>query len=605
MRILLLATAFNSLTQRVFVEFDDLGHDVGCSVVADGDQMREAVEAFDPELVVAPYLKTAIPEDVWRARTCLVVHPGIRGDRGPSSLDWAILRGLPRWGVTVLQATAEFDAGDVWAHREFQLDDRLSKSAVYRHQVADAAVDALLEAIDRLRSGTTPEPLDYALPQIEGRLERPMKQADRAIDWSASSEIVSRHLRCSDSTPGVLDSLFGEPCYLYGGLQEPLLAGLPGDVIAHRDGAICRATGDGAVWISHVKKATKGDEKSVKLPATVALSAQLQGVLDLSLPTGPQVETSTYREIFYEERADVGYVHFDFYNGAMSTAQCNRLRDAYRLARRRPTKVIVLMGGSDLWSNGIHLNVIEVAAQPHEESWSNINAMDDLVREILDTASHVVVSALSGNAGAGGVALALAADEVCAGPGVVLNPHYKGMELFGSEYWTYLFPRRVGERQTEQLTQMCLPISAGHARSIGLIDHIFGYDVASFREHVTRLAQALADDGDFAGRIGRKVAARHYDESRRPLDGYRYDELARMRLDFSAAGYQRARQAFVYKTPPEPFTHPAAIGCVIRSNRSSPPTSRTSIERWLVGFATRRALLGGKRKRTGEFTHVQ
>jgi len=52
-RILLLATAFNSLTQRIFVELDDLGYDVGCSVVADGEQMCTAVEVFSPELVVA------------------------------------------------------------------------------------------------------------------------------------------------------------------------------------------------------------------------------------------------------------------------------------------------------------------------------------------------------------------------------------------------------------------------------------------------------------------------------------------------------------------------------------------------------------------------
>ena len=99
----------------------------------------------------------------------------------------------------------------------------------------------------------------------------------------------------------------------------------------------------------------------------------------------------------------MGYVHFEFYNGAMSTQQCMHLREAYQLARQRPTKVILLMGGSDLWSNGIHLNVIEAADQPHEESWSSINAMDDLMREILDTDSHVVVSALAGNADAGGV----------------------------------------------------------------------------------------------------------------------------------------------------------------------------------------------------------
>lgn len=128
MRILLIASAFNSLTQRVFVELDDRGHDVGASVVADGRQMREAVEAFEPELIVAPYLRTAIPEDLWRTHTCLIVHPGIRGDRGASSLDWAILRGRCHWGVTVLQAAKEFDAGDIWAWRTFPMRD-VAKSA--------------------------------------------------------------------------------------------------------------------------------------------------------------------------------------------------------------------------------------------------------------------------------------------------------------------------------------------------------------------------------------------------------------------------------------------------------------------------------------------
>ena len=268
MRILLLATAFNSLTQRIFVEFDDLGHDVGCSVVVDGDQMRTAVEAFSPELVVAPYLKRAIPEEVWRTRPCLIVHPGIRGDRGPSSLDWAILRGLPWWGVTVLQAAHEYDAGDIWAYREFPMGE-LSKSALYRHQVSDAAVDALLEAMDRLRSGTSvPEPLDYRRPEIEGRLERPVKQADREIDWSGPTAVVLRHLRCSDSVPGVLDSLFGQQCYLFGGHEEQLLGGQPGEVIARRAGAICRATGDGQSGsrTSRRQRRATGPSSSYRLP---------------------------------------------------------------------------------------------------------------------------------------------------------------------------------------------------------------------------------------------------------------------------------------------------------------------------------------------------
>jgi putative two-component system hydrogenase maturation factor HypX/HoxX len=604
MRILLLASAFNSLTQRVFVELDDLEHEVGASVVADGYQMVEAVAAFEPELIVAPYLKTAIPEELWREYPCFIVHPGIRGDRGPSSLDWAILRGLPRWGVTVLQAAEEFDAGDIWSHREFPLGSQ-PKSAVYRHLVADAAVDALLEAIDRLRSGAwVPEALHYGRPEIEGRLERPMRQPDRQIDWHASSADILRRLRCSDSTPGVLDHLFGADYLLFGGHEEGVLRGRPGAVIARRDGAICRGTGDGAVWISHLRRAGTSDPPHVKLPATLALAGLLDDVPDLPLAPDKVVWAPTYREIVYEERASVGYLHFDFYNGAMSTEQCIRLRDAYLAARRRPTRVIVLMGGSDLWSNGIHLNVIEWAAQPHEESWANINAMNDLVQAILDTESHVVLSALSGNAGAGGVPLALAADEVCAGPGVVLNPHYKGMELFGSEYWTYLLPRRVGEELAGELTESCLPISAGHAKDIGLVDHIFGYDVDSFRAHVRGLAEAIARDDDLEQRLGAKRAARRLDESVRPLEDYRGEELARMRIDFSAPGYERARSAFVHKVPAERFTHPAAVGPVIRSGRQQTTGGRPRIERWLADFATRRAALGRQAERTGGLSHV-
>jgi len=191
--------------------------------------------------------------------------------------------------------------------------------------------------------------------------------------------------------------------------------------------------------------------------------------------------------------------------------------------------------------------------------------MNDLVHAILDTDSHVVISALAGNAGAGGVPLALAADKVCARPGVVLNPHYKGMELFGSEYWTYLFPRRVGEATTMELTETCLPISARRAKAIGLIDHVLGRDVASFRERVKRLAETIACGDDLDERLRRKRAARHRDESMRPLISYRHEELARMRHDFSAVGFQRARKAFVHKTPVEPFTHPSAVGPVIRS----------------------------------------
>ena len=62
---------------------------------------EEAVARFVPDLIVAPFLKRAIPASIWSRHVCMIVHPGIAGDRGPSSLDWAIQSGLPEWGDAV------------------------------------------------------------------------------------------------------------------------------------------------------------------------------------------------------------------------------------------------------------------------------------------------------------------------------------------------------------------------------------------------------------------------------------------------------------------------------------------------------------------------
>ena len=173
--------------------------------------------------------------------------------------------------------------------------------------------------------------------------------------------------------------------------------------------------------------------------------------------------------------------------------------------------------------------------------------MDDLVREIITTDSHWVISALAGNAGAGGVTLALAADNVYARTGIVLNPHYQGMSLYGSEYWTYLLPRRVGQDQALELTDNCLPISTRRAKVIGLIDDAFGSDLAEFREEIRQSAESLAGSVDLERCLHLKRQARQTDERTKPLRAYRDEELAKMAIDFGDPQYHQSRQAFVYK----------------------------------------------------------
>ena len=151
MRVLILCHAFNSLTQRVFVELAEAGHDVSVEFDVNDRVTEEAAALFAPDVVVAPFLKRAIPEAVWRAHRCIVLHPGIKGDRGPSALDWAIMNGEREWGVTALQANAEMDAGDIWAWAGFPMRDA-SKASLYRNEVTEAAVWALKATLSRATS---------------------------------------------------------------------------------------------------------------------------------------------------------------------------------------------------------------------------------------------------------------------------------------------------------------------------------------------------------------------------------------------------------------------------------------------------------------------
>jgi hypothetical protein len=118
-----------------------------------------------------------VPKQVYDKYLTLIIHPGPPGDAGPSALDWVLMGdtgeiddpakllkhlgtgpcepGRSHWGVTVLQAIEEFDAGPVWAFDQFAIDiddPSLSKSEVYRGPVTRAAVSATLAALARVKA---------------------------------------------------------------------------------------------------------------------------------------------------------------------------------------------------------------------------------------------------------------------------------------------------------------------------------------------------------------------------------------------------------------------------------------------------------------------
>jgi len=224
----------------------------------------------------------------------------------------------------------------------------------------------------------------------------------------------------------------------------------------------------------------------------------------------------------------------------MSTAQCIRLKYAVEYLKTQ-YEVLVLVGGMDFFSNGIHLNILEDSKKQGEDGWANINAMNDLIKSIIFADEIVTVASFARNAGAGGVFMGLACDFVVAREGIVLNPHYKTLGLTGSEYHTYTLPKRVGEKKAQKLLDECLPISVEYGKEIGVVDEVFSYD--SYYEELHQFAKSSFDN-DF---IWDKQD--YLEENREYIESCKEREIEIMYPEFweEDSSFHKLRREFVYK----------------------------------------------------------
>ena len=531
MKTVLLITAFNSQSQAIYTRLKDKGFEVSVCFAISEAQMIEEIEAFKPELILCPFLQRYLPKSIYENYPTYIFHPGPRGDRGSNALEYALQAKSKVWGVVILRANSEYDGGDIYAEVKFKVR-KTYKASLYRQEIVQASLKALEILFENIKK-------ENNTAQVMNPIHKRFTQEMRAIDWHKdSAQTIVDKINLSDSLPGVLDEVLGVACYLYGVHKEEKLRGKAKEILAKRDGAICLATIDGAVWISHLK-ALGG----FKLPATYVLKERLQGIKEQRLPLIFDKSYETFYEVSMEKRDNVAYLCFGFHNGAMSTAQCIRLKYAVEYLKSE-CEVLVLVGGMDFFSNGIHLNILEDSEKQGEDGWANINAMNDLVSAILYADEVVTIASFGRNAGAGGVFMGLACDYVVAKEGVVLNPHYKTLGLSGSEYHTYTLPKRVGERQAKEILDACLPLSAFHAKKIGMVDELFAEE--SYYEDLHTFAKSRYSDEYVWGKED------YLEENRAYIEAHKEKELSVMHPEFwsKESVFHKLRAEFVYKRCP-------------------------------------------------------
>src|SRR5262245_2478758 len=225
-RVGLIYTKFASMPQALWTALRDDGHDV---IRPEDIELRTPMSAADmgrfarlaaPDVIFCPFLKQVVPPEVCQGWATWIPHPGIRGDRGPSSLSWAILDGERRWGLTMVRAepaasAEELDGVNVGAWREFAIPAEATMNEVYAQHVIPAAITCAREILARMAvdPGYVGVPLASFGRSTAGRYRPVLRQDRLAFTWDDDPDDILRRVRAAPL--GARTELAGQPVNVY------------------------------------------------------------------------------------------------------------------------------------------------------------------------------------------------------------------------------------------------------------------------------------------------------------------------------------------------------------------------------------------------------
>lgn len=126
--------------------------------------------------------------------------------RGAAPIQWAILAGDRRTGVSVIHMTPKLDGGPILAERVAEIGVH-ETSGELEQRLCELGVQAVVDAIEQLRfwNGVAPlgQPQDPLLVTKAPRF----KKADGELDWRRDADYLSRQIRALQPWPGSFSEL--------------------------------------------------------------------------------------------------------------------------------------------------------------------------------------------------------------------------------------------------------------------------------------------------------------------------------------------------------------------------------------------------------------
>lgn len=221
-----------------------------------GEEFLAALRELEPELSVVAAYGEILTRDVLELpeRGSVNVHASLLPElRGAAPVNWAIIRGHERSGVTIMRMVRELDAGPVLYQVAVELAGDMIAGELYE-MLSEIGATALVEALAQMEAGVLGEE-----PQVDDRATyAPKMSRDTArLDWNLPAFELDRWVRGCDPWPGAWTELDGTAVQVFGSEPVEELSDPVAGTVVHadqRDGLVV-AAGSGALRIREVKPA--------------------------------------------------------------------------------------------------------------------------------------------------------------------------------------------------------------------------------------------------------------------------------------------------------------------------------------------------------------
>lgn len=180
-----------------------------------GAEAQQALRDLKADLGIMAYVLQFAPQDfvsIPRFGT-IQYHPSLLPrHRGPSSINWPIIQGATRTGLTIFRPTDGLDEGPVILQKECEIGPDDTLGDVYFNKLFPLGVKAMLEAADAVAGGTHRETVQ---DETQATYEGWCRAAEAKIDWAKPVAHVYNLIRACNPAPGAWTTLGGRKVQIF------------------------------------------------------------------------------------------------------------------------------------------------------------------------------------------------------------------------------------------------------------------------------------------------------------------------------------------------------------------------------------------------------